>query len=284
MPGGVGVGVVPAIEWDTINAAACLEASGRWTPAGEGGCVNGVPEAAALDCAGEEWVEPRWRRYRVPPATEYSAWERVDYGSCGEQVVPVLTAEDFRRLPLPVPAVHVQPDTGWVLVNKETIVYTDPTPATLTTQLLGRNVTVEATPARYTYEWGDGSRPLETTDPGSPYPDFDVFHVYEELGEVAITVTTEWSGRYQVEGDPQWREVAGTATTSATGPAFEVAGAPVPSGQRALHRRAGAGGLLRGEPPQSVRPLPRAASRRAKPQVTGRSRPRGVRYPTGAVA
>ena len=46
--------------------------------------------------------------------------------------------------------------------------------------------------------------------------------IYEDLGEVAITITTEWSGRYQVEGDPQWREVTGAATTTATGPVFEV--------------------------------------------------------------
>ncbi len=158
----------------------------------------------------------------MPPATQWSAWEQVDYGQCGAQVVPVLTAEDFRRLPLPSPTVHMQPDTGWVLVNKETIVYVDPAPATLTTQLLGRTVTVEATPSRFTYAWGDGSRPLVTTDPGRPYPAFDVVHVYERLGMVAISVTTEWSGRYQVEGDPQWRTVAGTAETTATGPAFEV--------------------------------------------------------------
>ena len=116
----------------------------------------------------------------------------------------------------------MQPDTGWVLVNKETIVYTDPTPVTLTTQLLGRTVTVEATPSWFTYDWGDGSGPERTTDPGAPYPRFDVFHIYQGLGEVAITITTEWSGRYQVEGDPQWREVTGTATTTATGPLFEV--------------------------------------------------------------
>ena len=155
-------------------------------------------------------------------ATTWSDWEQVDFGSCGGQVVPVLTAEEFRRLPLPVPAVHMQPDSGWVLVNKETIAFTDPTPVTLTTQLLGRAVLVEATPWRFTYEWGDDTHPVVTTDPGRPYPAFDVVHVYEALGERAITISTEWSGRYQVEGDPQWREVTGTATTTATGPVFEV--------------------------------------------------------------
>ena len=223
VPGGMGPSVVPTTEWQSRNMMACMEASGRWVPAGEGaGCPVGVAQAPVLDCAGQEWVEPRWRRYRVPPATDWSPWQQVDFGSCGGPVMPVLTAEDFRRLPLPQPAVHMQPDTGWVLVNKETIVYTDPAPVTLTTQLLGREVTVEATPSWFTYDWGDGSGPERTTDPGAPYPRFDVFHIYQGLGEVAITITTEWSGRYQVEGDPQWRDVTGTATTTATGPVFEV--------------------------------------------------------------
>ena len=72
-PGGIGPGVVPTTVWAYMNAMACMEASGHWVPAGEdGGCVSGVPQAAALDCAGQEWVEPRWRRYQVPPATDWS--------------------------------------------------------------------------------------------------------------------------------------------------------------------------------------------------------------------
>lgn len=49
-----------------------------------------------------------------------------------------------------------------------------------------------------------------------------MFHEYEAVGRVAITLTTEWSGRYQVAGDGQWRQVTGTATTSTTSREFEV--------------------------------------------------------------
>src|SRR5690606_6514433 len=107
---------------------------------------------------------------------------------------------EFRRLPLPAPVLNVQPNRDWVLVNIETIVYTDPTPVVLTTQVLGFPVTVEATPTLFTYDWGDGHS-LATTDPGRPHPALDVFHEYEALGHVAITLTTQWSGRYQVAGD-----------------------------------------------------------------------------------
>ncbi|MFC8190218.1 hypothetical protein ACFUMH_00995 [Cellulomonas sp. NPDC057328] len=116
----------------------------------------------------------------------------------------------------------MQPAADWVLVNKETIVYTDPTPVTLTTDLLGYQVTVEATPIRFTYDFGDGGRPLVTTDPGAPYPAFETFHVYRALGTRTITLTTEWSGRYQVAGSPVWRDVDGTAQTTATSTPFEV--------------------------------------------------------------
>ncbi|MFS0703414.1 hypothetical protein AB6N23_02720 [Cellulomonas sp. 179-A 9B4 NHS] len=136
--------------------------------------------------------------------------------------MPTLSSEDFRRLPIPAPVLNVQPAADWVLVNKETIVHTDPSPVTLTTDLLGFQVTVEATPTRFTYDFGDGGRPLVTTDPGAPYPAFETFHVYRSLGTRTITLTTEWSGRYQVAGSPVWRDVDGTAQTTATSAPFEV--------------------------------------------------------------
>ena len=65
--------VALATVWESMNAMACMEVSGRWVPAAEdGGCLSGVPQTAALDCGGREWVEPLWQRYRVPPATDWS--------------------------------------------------------------------------------------------------------------------------------------------------------------------------------------------------------------------
>ncbi|QCB92360.1 hypothetical protein [Cellulomonas shaoxiangyii] len=188
-----------------------------------GGCPPGADTAGALDaCEGDTIVQPMWRRERATPASPWGQWQQIDSGGCGADILPVLTAEDFRRLPIPAPVLNVQPAADWVLVNMETIVYTDPSPVTLTTDLLGYQVTVEATPTRYTYDFGDGSTPLVTTDPGSPYPAFDTFHVYRALGTRTITLTTEWSGRYQVAGSPAWRDVDGTAQTTATSAPFDV--------------------------------------------------------------
>jgi len=186
-------------------------------PAPEGGwCESGVPQTGALTCE-TDLVAPTWRRLVNPDGT-VTAWERLDEGSCGP-VMPVLTVEDFRSLPIPAPVLRLQPDRGWVLVNIETIVMTDPAPVPLRTTLGGFGVDVEAVPGLFTYDFGDG-HDLVTRSAGSPHPHHDTFHEYEAPGTYAITLVTEWSGRYRVDGDPTWREVTGTATTSSTSAPF----------------------------------------------------------------
>ncbi|MFC8190244.1 hypothetical protein ACFUMH_01125 [Cellulomonas sp. NPDC057328] len=208
---------------DYRRAVACREAAAAWVMANDdGSCGAGADTAGMADCGEDSVLLPMWVRERETPASPWGQWRQIDNGGCGVDALPVLTAEDFRRLPIPAPALNVQPAADWVLVNKETIVYTDPSPVTLTTDLLGYQVTVEATPIRFTYDFGDGGRPLVTTDPGAPYPAFETFHVYRSLGTRTITLTTEWSGRYQVAGSPVWRDVDGTAQTTATSTPFEV--------------------------------------------------------------
>ncbi|AEE47377.1 hypothetical protein [Cellulomonas fimi] len=185
----------------------------------DGSCPPGIDEALAIDCEAEQVVLPTWRRNPVGPAA-WTAWEQVDLGGCGE-MLPVLTAEDFRRLPLAPPVLRMQPDRGWVLVNKETIVLTERAEQTLHTTLLGYDVEVVATPERFHYTFGDGTD-LWTRSAGHPYPDHDTFRVYEQTGTYQVTLTTEWSGRYRVAGDDTWHPVTGTAQTSTTTPPFEV--------------------------------------------------------------
>lgn len=215
----VGAGVATNIVWEYQFVDACARDDSGFVAES---CDFGFGVEGLTCPDGQESRPPRWGRFRVLPSDVWSDWQLQDYGACpGVPVVPVLTAEEFRRLPIPAPALTVQPEGDWVLVNIETIAFTDPAPVLLTTQVLGVPVTVEATPSWFTYAWGDGHETV-TRDPGRPYPAFDVVHEYEAPGTVAITLTTEWNGRYQVAGDPQWREVTGTATTSATSRPFEV--------------------------------------------------------------
>ena len=201
------------------NSLICFDGRGGEAPAPEDGwCASGVPRTGAVSCA-TGFVEPRWRRLVYPDGTA-TGWERLDEGSC-TVALPVLTVDDFRSLPIPAPVLRLQPDRGWVLVNIETIVMTDATPVPLRTTLAGFGVDVEAVPTRFTYDFGDGHE-LVTRSPGRQFPDHDTFHEYEQPGTYAVTLTTEWSGRYRVDGDPTWREVTGTATTSSTSAPFEA--------------------------------------------------------------
>ena len=205
------------------RAAMCREVAGVWTRGStDGTCVAPADTAGARECPpGDTALQPMWRQQRATPTSPWGPWERIDEGGCGTDLLPTLTEADFRRLPLPAPRLTMQPDRGWVLVNIETIVYTDPTPVTLRTELLGHGVTVEATPVRWTYDFGDGHT-LTTRDPGAPHPAFDVVHAYEAPGTATITLTAEWTGRYLVDGSPAWRDVAGTATTTVAGATFTV--------------------------------------------------------------
>lgn len=202
------------------RAAACREAAGRWVKGSEdGSCPAGIDQALTIECGGEAYQLPLWRRIPIGPVG-WSPWQQIDAGGCGE-FRPVFTVEDFRRLPLAAPVLVLQPDRGWVLVNKETIVRTERVEQTFQTNLAGYDVEIVASPERFHYDFGDGSD-LWTRSAGHPYPDHDTFRVYETTGTYAVTLTTEWSGRYRIAGDEAWYPVTGTAQTSTTSAPFEV--------------------------------------------------------------
>ncbi|GAA4623020.1 hypothetical protein GCM10023113_06310 [Cellulomonas oligotrophica] len=216
--------VAPAERlFEYMRTVACREAAGMWVVGNaDGTCPAGIDAAGQAACEGDSIVLPMWRRERATPASAWGNWVQIDVGGCGADLLPELTAEDFRRLPIPAPVLTLQPDRGWVLVNKETVVMTDPTPATLTTNLLGYDIQVEATPTTYTYDFGDATAPLVTTSPGHAWPDHDTAHVYGSPGTTSITLTTTWSGRYLIEGTTEWRDVDGTAQTTTTSDPFTI--------------------------------------------------------------
>jgi hypothetical protein len=173
------------------------------------------------DCGRAEPVRPLWYRTRQPGSAVWSDWQMAYGWTCPADHLPQLTAEDFQRLEIAAPALTVQPNRGWVLVNKETIVYSDDATQTLHTALLGHPVTVRATPTSWHWDYGDGHT-ATTKSPGRPYPDQTVWHTYTALGTRHVTLTVTWSGSYSYDETPGWRPVDGTATTTATSPDFTV--------------------------------------------------------------
>ena len=121
-----------------------------------------------------------------------------------EVSIAQLAIREFKRLQWPSSELKVQPPGGETLVNLETIFYTDNSSATLRqVRLAGRSVTIEATPASYGWDFGDGTT-TTTTSPGRAYPDHDVFHVYASTGTVAASVATTYAGRFRI-GDGSWQ-------------------------------------------------------------------------------
>jgi hypothetical protein len=156
-----------------------------------------------------------------PPAWAFATTTATGWAPTAADVAAAVATE-FRRIPLTPSGITVQPDRGWTLVNVETIVRTDPTPQTATTTVLGIPVLVRATPARYTWTFGDGSAPLTTTDPGSPWPDHTISHAYRTAGTTEISLTTDWAGEFQVAGTTTWNPINGTASTTETAPVLEI--------------------------------------------------------------
>lgn len=165
--------------------------------------------------------------------TEFAPWfesAELDESESGEEPrreVISISREDVQSLLVHSGTVIVQPDQPWVLVNTDTVVMTDATEHVLSTQVLGLDVDVRVSPALYTWDFGDGSPPLTTTDPGRAWPDHTVSHVYRAPTTAAISLRTEWDAVFRVEGTDVWVPVTGRAvTTAATDPIDVVTATP----------------------------------------------------------
>ena len=127
-----------------------------------------------------------------------------------DEVEPVVTAADFRRLPLPAAGLKVEPPTRQTLVNIPTNLYADSRAAILPTRILGLAVRVRATPLRFRWSYGDGAA-LSTENAGGPYPQLDTAHTYRRPGSRTVHLSTTYSGEYSVTGGP-WLPIDGVAT------------------------------------------------------------------------
>ncbi len=200
-------GFGPAIVGDEAQGPDCIGVD-----ANAGGLAT-----VALECLPtERAVDPLFRR--APDASAsggWSPWEMVEPAACVANVdIAAAVAQEFQRLPLTPSSLSVQPPSGWTLVNADTVVYTDDAEQTLATTVLGIGVSIRATPARFTWDFGDGVGSLTTTDPGRPWPEHTLAHRYSAEGTHRITLTTTWTAVFQVAGTTSWEPVVGTATTT----------------------------------------------------------------------
>ena len=110
----------------------------------------------------------------------------------------------------------------FVIFKQPMMVWTSPDKQTFNITLLGTAIEVEATPTSFNWDWGDGQS-FETTDPGTPYPNYSVSHPYEVTGNgYVIKLRTSWSARWRIAGQAQWHQVNGTVTTTETSSPFNL--------------------------------------------------------------
>jgi len=200
---------------DYARAPLCNVNSEHLSPGIDGPCEPPNGTVPVPGCGEDEPVMPLWRRTRsTPTSTDWSRWEMLSGWACPDDLLPTFTERDLRRLPIEPLTAHRQPSGDEALVNKPLIVYADPVDRTFRTDLFGFGIDVVVYPVGFTWDFGDGAT-LATSDPGAPYPSFDVAHTYTETLTARVTLTTTWEGRYRVDEDPkrEWRDITGTATT-----------------------------------------------------------------------
>lgn len=159
----------------------------------------------------------------APAAEDWVNTGRVVCRGGADAAAPVvLSAAQFRRLPIPAARIVAQPDPADrpTLVGVETNLLTDRRVETLTTTVLGRPVRVRATPTSYHWHYGDGTE-RTTARPGGRYPTMPTAHVYRRAGTFAVRLATTFSGEYSVAGGP-WTPVDGTATVEGPGVTVEA--------------------------------------------------------------
>jgi hypothetical protein len=153
------------------------------------------------------WI---WRRPLDPSGEPTGPWTRSGY-SCNQPLPGqnALSLADvrraFREVDFARPTLSSQPQGGWALVNLDTY-YAVTWPQegvgpgqVATVNLLGHTVGIRPKVVEYEYDFGDGQR-QRTDDPGGPYPNGHVRHLYRQVGPVTIGVTARYTADFNVDG------------------------------------------------------------------------------------
>lgn len=117
-------------------------------------------------------------------------------------------AREFQRTPI-VPAEFGSQPGPHTLRGKETNVWANANTQTFNLTMIGQKVTITATPAAYTWNYGDGTIWGPTPIHGAPLnkdrigEQTQTSHVYTETGRLAIGLTTHFNGTYTVNGGPE---------------------------------------------------------------------------------
>ncbi|MGL5823350.1 MAG: hypothetical protein ACRCYU_00575, partial [Nocardioides sp.] len=145
-----------------------------------------------------------------------TAWETVgrtcltpdDLTNLG-QITPELVTTAFKKLTWPPADLHIQPPGGETLVNLDTNFYTTLTkPQTRTVTLLGQQITIEATPDTYRFNFDEEGQYTDTTNPGHPYPKLDNTYAYQDAHITRHPwIDVVYTGRYRTGTTGPWTTI-----------------------------------------------------------------------------
>ncbi len=218
--------MLPVRQWRVTPAMCFLRDLGGATVLAES-CDEGHQLAyEGIECEDDEQAVGALFEQRRQSGG-WSSAELVEDESClAEQRrqidLPAAAARAFQEMQIAPSEVIVQPPDGWTLVNVDTIAFTDREPRTVSTELFGIPVEIRAVPTSYSWDFGDGTSPLSTSEPGAPYPEHTIAHAYAKPGTATISLTTTWGGQFRLAGEPTWRDVPGEATTASASGRLEI--------------------------------------------------------------
>lgn len=184
-------------------------------------CLSGAGgSCAAVACPGMALTDGiQWTEH-LSDGTTRTVCQTSSDSMAGLGPSPGQVAQAMRRLSWPASPLRIQPVNSRTLVNFRTNFYTTNTgPTTRTVTLLGRRITIEATPS-YRWRWGDGGR-ASGTSAGAAYPHLLVTHEYLRKGVVHPRLDTVYSGRFRIGNGP-WRTIPGALTVIGTPRRLEV--------------------------------------------------------------
>lgn len=112
--------------------------------------------------------------------------------------VPPPPSAVWDQVPLPAPEVRVNPGGGGLTGLETYFWYDQPATASLTLNLDGFAVTLDARAVRFRWRTGDGAEFTSTTAGTAAEP--AARHVYEGKGSYTVSVDVVWSGTYTFAG------------------------------------------------------------------------------------
>lgn len=124
----------------------------------------------------------------------------------------VVTREQVAKLFVKGSGVERYPAGRTLVIDHDITFWTSRNKQSITSNLLGRQVEIEASPVKYIWDFGDGV--IQETDyPGSPPPVGGIVHQFKDTGNnFRVQLTVVWVARWRLAGGA-WQTVRGTITT-----------------------------------------------------------------------